>query len=194
MKRILMAALAVAALLALGTGPAWAEGAWLDGPLVQWNAPGMAVPAAPPRDLTFADPRCGRDERPVETLEDTGVTAAGWSLFSTYQAGWGVKLIWGVIGYDGMCRPSGYQIFVFADGVFAGTLSPDPMVSRSDGAGGSPFLQAPGDVLTAVFQRYADTDPLCCPSRRSFVSYRIERTEQGPVVVADSVSTMPNEP
>jgi hypothetical protein len=45
----------------------------------------------------------------------------------------------GTAGYDGMCRPRQYQDFVFVGSVFAGTLSPQPMDSRTDGALGRVF-------------------------------------------------------
>jgi hypothetical protein len=196
MKRLLTLAILIGVALAGRSGAAHADGSWLDGALVRWNSPGMAVPAAPTGGYPDSIPEldCGRQERPVETAADAAVADAGWRLFNAYQAGWGVTIVWGLSGYDGMCRPMGYQIFVFADGSFAGTLSPEPMNSRFDGTGGSPFLYAPGDTLNATFQRYADTDPLCCPSRRSFVSYRIDRTGKLPVLVAESVNTMANEP
>ena len=198
MKRFLLTAALMGAILTLLPGAAQADGAWLDGPPVQWNSPGMAVPAAPfTEDLdTTGFPFCGRDERPVETFEDEAVANAGWRLFGTYEAGWGVTVIHALTGYDGMCRPMGYQVFVFADGHFAGTISPEPMNSRTDGAGGSVLLLAPGNALSAAFQRYADTDPLCCPSRRSLVGYSIEldRTGTRPVLLVAQVSTIPNEP
>ena len=53
-------------------------------------------------------------------------------------------MISGLAAYDGMCRPLGYQSFVFVDGVFAGTVSPEPMNSRTTGA------------ATDVNLRYAD--------------------------------------
>ena len=112
--------------------PAWAQDeTWLDGDLASWNTPGMAIPAAPTIDGN-PDPRCVERERPAETAEDDALIAEGWHLFLPYQRGWGVTLISGLASYDGMCRPLGYQSFVFVDGVFAGTVSPEPMNSRTD--------------------------------------------------------------
>ena len=80
---------------------------------------------------------------------------------------------------DGMCRPWDYQAFVFVKGAFAGTLSPTLMDSRTDGALSEVRLLAPTSI-EAVSLRYADADPLCCPSRLSTVRYRIEhRPEAG---------------
>jgi len=58
--------------------------------------------------------------------------AAGWHLFSAAQVGWGIRLVDGLVGYDGMCRPNQFQGFVFADGQFVGTISPAPMNSRTE--------------------------------------------------------------
>jgi hypothetical protein len=181
---ILLAAFAAFSVIS----PARADGGWLDRPLVNWNRPGMAIPAAPAPD-PFVDPRCGRFARPVETAEDAAVAAAGWTLFGMYEGGWGVKVLSGLSGYDGMCRPFAYQTFVFVDGVFAGTISPDVMSSRTDGAAVTTMLQPDGEMITAEFVRYTDDDPLCCPSRRSTVIYRIDGRGRSPVLTPISVST-----
>lgn len=191
-KRTLLWVVLVGCMVAVWPGRLRADGAWLDAPLVPWNTPGMAVPAAPPDGLALADPRCGRQQRPPETAEDDAVVAAGWVLFNAYQSGWGVRVIDGLAGYDGMCRPMGYQGFVFVDGVFAGTVSPVPMASRFDGAGRTAVIQPPGDELSAVFARYTKDDPLCCPSAASYVTYRIDRVDGSPVLVPVSASTTPN--
>ncbi len=158
-----------------------ADGAWLDAPQpANWNAPGMAVPPAIPPEIP-PDPRATARERVPETLEDQALAAVGWRLFAPYQAGWGVKVLQATSSYDGMGRPWDYQAFVFVDGVFAGTLSPTPMDSRTDGA--LDRVTFFGDTLTAEFRRYTAADPLCCPSGNSTVQYRVERTPQGPRLV-----------
>jgi hypothetical protein len=83
-----------------------------------------------------------------------------------------------------MCRPLGYQGFVFADGRFVGTLAPSPMSARTDGAMVDANLTGPNQ-LNATFVRYDPSDPLCCPSHPSaHVIYRIQQTDAGPVVEA----------
>ena len=84
-------------------------------------------------------------------------------LFRSYESGWGVTLLWGLSGYDGMCRPWNYQAFVFVDDVFAGTIAPEPMASRTDGAADDADIWF-SDQLAAEFRRYAPEDALCCPS------------------------------
>ena len=86
-------------------------------------------------------------------------------------------------GGDGMCRPTGYNIFVFVGGRFAGTLSPAAMNSRDDASSGAVRILG-ADSLSAEFARYAaQKDALCCPSSRVTVRYRIDRAGAGPVVV-----------
>ena len=181
-------------LLLLVPTPSWA--AWLDAEVpARSHARAPGVPPAPRVDGND-DPRCRETERPAETAEDRQVTAKGWRLYHEYQGGWNVKVIWALSSYDGMCRPWGYQAFVFVSGVFAGTLSPDAMNSRTDAALSSVQLAPPrvaGDLLIATFQRYADSDPLCCPSRRTLVRYRIDRVQGAPVLVPVGATTSPNE-
>jgi hypothetical protein len=153
---------------------------WLNGDLASWNTPGMAIPSAPTIDGN-SDPRCVERERPAETAEDKELIAEGWHLFLPYQRGWGVTLISGLASYDGMCRPLGYQSFVFVDGVFAGTVSPEPMNSRTTGAARDVNLWY-ADQVSAEYLRYAPDDPLCCASSTDSVQFTIDDTPDGPVL------------
>jgi hypothetical protein len=153
---------------------------WLDGDLASWNRPGMVIPTAPTLDGN-TDPRCAERERPAETDEDNDLIAMGWHLFLPYQRGWGVTLISGLAAYDGMCRPLGYQSFVFVDDVFAGTVSPEPMNSRTTGAASDVNLWD-ADQVSAKYLRYAPDDPLCCASGTNSVQFTIEDTPDGPVL------------
>ncbi|MBI4492954.1 MAG: LppP/LprE family lipoprotein [Chloroflexi bacterium] len=172
--------LALGLALFAGAAAAQPEGEWLDRPLANWNQPGMAIPPAPPTE-GLVNPGCLERARWAETPEDQALVDDGWDLFNPYRAGWGVKLVDATTSYDGMCRPMGFQTFVFVEGDFAGTISPEPMNSRATGAGS--VVSFFNDTLSARFVRYAPTDPLCCPSRPAVVvDYRIERTPSGPVL------------
>jgi LppP/LprE lipoprotein len=145
---------------------------WLDEPKpASWNKPRVPIPAAP-RIQGNMDPRCRDLARPPELEEDKRVREQGWDLVGAYQGGWQILVIRGTAGYDGMCRPRQYQDFVFVRGVFAGTLSPHAMDSRTDGALGRVYLQS-NRRLTAEYERYAARDPLCCPSRTTSVVFDI---------------------
>lgn len=168
-------------------------GAWLDAPLAGWNRPGAPVPAAPPPQ---GDPpalgRCRDAVRAAVTAEDRAVAGAGWTLVGPVQARAGATIVLGMTSVDGMCRPLGFQSFVFTDGRFAGTLSPVVMNSRTDGAQARTQVVSPTEVV-AEFVRYRDADALCCPSRVSRVTYRIDRAggraDGDPVLVPVVVTT-----
>ena len=158
---------------------------WLDRPTGSWNTPGMAIPKAPDCE-DYSDMNCGQHERPAETPQDQALVDAGWHLFTAYQQGWGVTLVSGLSGYDGMCRPIGYQDFVFVDGEFAGTLAPEPMASRTDGASDGAHLWG-ADTISAQYRRYTPDDALCCPSGSTYVEFTITRGADGPVVNATMI-------
>jgi LppP/LprE lipoprotein len=135
------------------------------------------------------DPRCRALARPAELEEDKRLRERGWDLVGEFQGGWQIRIILATAGYDGMCRPRQYQAFVFVHGVFAGTLSPQPMDSRTDGALDQVHLRGDGR-LTAEFRRYAASDPLCCPSRTTSVMFEI--ASGTPVVRPVAASTSPH--
>jgi hypothetical protein len=170
--------------------PIYADNLWLDESLAPWNTPAMPIPAAPPLGNTPGPlnyDMCARTVRPPETGEDGALVGAGWYLQGPYHRGWGVTLVTATNDWDGMCRPAGYQGFVFVDGAFAGTVAPNPTFARTDGSFREIRL-LDANSLSATFTRYADTDPLCCPSRgTSSVTYRIDRTASGPVLVPTDV-------
>src|SRR5215831_14767037 len=159
---------------------------WLDGSKpASWNNPGLTIPAAPKVEGTV-DARCKEQARPVQLDEDRRVRDRGWDLVGAFEGGWEMLVIGGTAGYHGMCRPRQYQHFVFVHGVFAGTLAPQPMESRTDGALSRVMLQGK-NRLTAEYVRYAPTDPLCCPSNISSVVFDV--TGEKPVVTPVSAAT-----
>lgn len=167
------------------TGASWLDQAQLP----SWNASGGSLPAAP--DVEDVNPKCRELERPSQIAEDARVRERGWSLVGAFQGGWDVLVIRGTASFDGMCRPLGYQDFVFVRGVFAGTLSPEPMNSRDDGAIGSVYLQGPTRLM-AVYVRYEESDARCCPSRATQVTFEIAGdAPDAPVVRPVAASTTP---
>ena len=155
------------------SGEAQAQAAtWLnESKPASWNEPGLSIPAAPAIQADV-NPGCREMARPPELEEDRALRDRGWLLDGAYQGGWGILVIRATAGYDGMCRPWQYQVFVFARGDFAGTLSPVSMNSRTDGALTQVFLASNGR-LTAEYLRYAASDPACCPSRTTSVEFEI---------------------
>jgi heat shock protein HslJ len=165
-----------------------ANGSWLSKPMTNWNKPGATIPQA---SATENDPsvtaRCGEELRRPENIADQALSGAGWKLYGPVQSYSGTIVITAMSGVDGMCRPMGYQAFVFVNDVFAGTLSPAPMNSRSDGALTNIHLLAP-TRLSAEFVRYTESDPLCCPSAIGAVNYRIDRQGNTGTVIPENFS------
>jgi hypothetical protein len=168
--------------LTLLLGTPWqsaADDEWLDGDLGSWNVAGMAIPAAP-GESGGKFSVCQQFVRPPETAEDAQVAEQGWLLSAPYQLGWGISIVEGFLHFDAQCRPVPYQHFVFVDGVFAGTLAPEAMLPRTDGALFDIWIS--GDEVGVLYDRYAPSDGLCCPSGQTRVSFAVERTPLGPIV------------
>ena len=156
------------------------DGSWLDTD-ANWNTPGAAIPVAP--DLEYSNlSECEQVFRSPRLYEDALVEAAGWTLSGPAYIFGDTTVVTGMANADGMCRPFSYQIFVFVDGDFAGTLSPVLMDSRTDGSLFNVYLYRE-DSLNAAFNRYSPDDPLCCASAESSLFYSIEATTDGPVLV-----------
>ena len=187
------AAVALMALMAIALGAPLApaalaqQAAWLDGPLAAWNSAGTAVPRAP-QGAGFGPVQCQTVTRPAAGGEEGAVASAGWQLTRDWpaQRRGGTVVVMATADFDGMCRPLGFNGFVFDGGSFAGTIAPEQMGSRSDGALARPPAYLPDGRLDASFARFAPTDPLCCPSRApTRLLYRIEQSAGGPVLIAE---------
>jgi hypothetical protein len=166
-------------------------GAWLDGSTT-WNKPNAAIPKAPSPEGGGNLPSCQDSLRPAALPEDALIEAAGWSLTGPAQIFGNTTIVTGAANADGMCRPLSYQVFVFTDGEFSGTLSPTPMDSRTDGSLISVDLYREG-YLSASFNRYTPEDALCCASQSSFLFYEVDMVEGAAVLVPQfPASTSPN--
>ncbi len=188
--------LVAAALLLATAGPARGAGAsWLDAPApAGWNKAGAKVPRPPKFDPDpFLAKQCAGQVRQPLTDADRAVAGRGWKLMGAELSFGDTSVVLARSGVDGMCRPLGYQAFVFSGGKFAGTLSPRNMDARTDGAAQVPQL-ASASELSVTYARYAPKDPLCCPSRLSTVRFRVDAQPGGPAVVPVSVSTVATEP
>jgi LppP/LprE lipoprotein len=165
---------------------------WLDRPAASWNKAGDKVPA-PAGVPSGGESRSAILTRcklmpPQSTAPERAVDAAGWIPFWNFDQQLvrdDVEIVGGMSGADGMCRPTSYNLFVFVAGRFAGVLSPAPMSSRLDSSSGAVRMPLPN--ITADFARYTSTDPLCCPSSHVRVTYRVDRTAAGPVVVPTEI-------
>ncbi len=175
----------LAALLTLAPPASWLDQATPGA----WNRPGVSVPDAPPPGAESAtSERCRTVARAATLDGDRAVHAKGWTLFGPGQVFGGTEVLLATAGVDGMCRPVAFQGFVFSQGKLAGTISPQPMSSRTDGAALQVQLRSE-DRLDVEFARYASDDPLCCPSRLTTVTFRVESTSDGPVLTAKEART-----
>ncbi len=178
----LSAAVVLALLAEQPIAHAQESGAWLDQPLVGWNQAGAPVPMPVVPTGYSPNPSCASTLRWAETPQDQVLVDGGWSLQAPYMGGWGMTSIYGASAYDGMCRPLGYNAFIFVNGVFAGTISPELMDSRTSGAGMVVGMQ--NGHINARYVRYAPTDPLCCPSMPAVdITFDVQSTPDGPVLV-----------
>jgi hypothetical protein len=125
--------------------------------------------------------------------EDRAVDGKGWFLIGPYEQFGGTSVLLATSSADGMCRPSGFQGFVFVNGAFAGTIAPHPMESRADASlEGSGIGLYSAQTVTATFARYSESDPLCCPHGTTTVDYKIVTKNGHAVLVPDSAMTSKN--
>jgi hypothetical protein len=197
--RAALVAVILTVVAGLPTGAAAAQASWLDAPpTTSWNTPGGPIPQAPPTQNP--DVRCRTREVAPSTPEQSQLAARGWRLqdFWPPVSSGGRVVLAALAEYDGMCRPFEFNVFVFSNGQFAGTLSPVNMNSRFDGAlfsSGAVAVIGASGTIAADFIRYADTDPLCCPSGGVVhVVYGVQQSGGQPVVVLDGLTARPAAP
>jgi uncharacterized lipoprotein YbaY len=182
-RKTLIISIAILAFAGFGS----AQTSWLDRPMGRnWNNGDGNVPQAP-RVFVPISERCRGQIRTPDSLADRAVTRAGWSLFGSSQSFGQTTVVGGMASTDVQCRPTQYNYFVFVNNRFAGTISPDMMTSRSDGALIDVNLVSETN-FSAEFARYRASDPASSPSQRSVVVYRINRERN--VVDARTVNTV----
>jgi hypothetical protein len=94
----------------------------------------------------------------------------------------GIEVVGGMTAASPGCEPERFNLFVFVNGSFAGTVSAAAMTASRDRAAGAVRITG-ADTFTVEFARYLPGDSECCPSSRERVSYRIEKTGNGPALV-----------
>jgi hypothetical protein len=166
---------------------------WLDRPLAGWNVRGAPLPAPSPGTAEPPEALTSRCELSLTspTGAERAVAAAGWIPFRYFDRQLrehDLEVVGGLTGSDGMCRPTGFNVFVFVAGRFAGTLSPVAMDSRTDGVSGAIRILSAGAV-SAEYARYEQADALCCPSSRVTVTFQVDRAAPSAVIVPTSIRT-----
>lgn len=164
---------------------------WLDRKLVNWNKSSSDFPRLPGPSAAANLNQCQGSFRAPTSDGERALARRGWKLFGPVQTASMTQIVMAASGFDGMCRPMGYQAFVYVEGRYAGTLSPNLMDSRTDGALITARLTKPTHI-SAEFVRYSESDALCCPSKTSVVTYRI-RPDESPDLVPIAALTRPNQ-
>lgn len=162
-------------------------GEWLDGDTLEnWNTAGDEIPTAPEQESDNFE-YCQQAIRAAQIPEDEAILEAGWQLYGPIQLYGDTVVVTGMANADGMCRPLAHQAFVFVEGEFAGTLSPTPMDSRTDGnLFAIDLIQS--NYLRGAYQRYEPSDALCCPSAEDYLFFTIEEPDGTPVVVPEGTN------
>jgi len=167
--------------LNIGSFPVSAEQAqkfWLDRPIQNWNRVNDEFPKLPRPvgNTTEIAKECLGQVRQPTIPAERALTRQGWNLYGSVQTYGLTQVITATSNFDGMCRPIQSQAFVYWEGRYAGTLSPILMDSRGDGAIARIYLASETNI-SVEFNRYRDSDPLCCPSGISTVAFNLRRDE-----------------
>ncbi|MDQ3221434.1 MAG: LppP/LprE family lipoprotein [Acidobacteriota bacterium] len=155
------------------TGLVAAQYRWLDDkPLPSWSERSRAI-LQTKKISTSELRRCGMVIRPATLTVDKILAKYGWTLVGpAYVYGKTTVVTWAQ-GFDGMCRPRGFQTLVFVGNRVAGTLSPGPMDSRTDSSLVNVKMTSE-TTLTAEYVRYRESDALCCPYKTEAVTFIIK--------------------
>jgi heat shock protein HslJ len=164
---------------------AQAQNSWLDRPLVNWNKRSIGSPQLPQPSAEVQREniqRCRADVRQPSNTAERAFMRRGWTLYGPVYSYDLTSIVTALSGFDGSCRPLGFQAFVFQGGRFVGTLSPELMYSRTDGSLTQIHLPS-ATRISAEFVRYKQSDPLCCPSSTSSLTYNLGRGSLTPTDV-----------
>lgn len=134
--------------------------------------------------LAALEKRCGTPAA-VSPAAIAALRRARWVPFLHLDrpiAGAGIEVVGGMTTAMPGCEAERFNLFVFVDGSFAGTVSPTVMTASRDRAAGAVRITG-ADTFTVEFARYLPRDPECCPSSRERVTYRIDKTGAGPTLV-----------
>ena len=164
---------AILAFIYLSGSSAFAQNIWLDqNPLPGWNERSRAIletKKISPAELK----RCGAVVRQPTLAQDRLLTKMNWTLVGAAQIYGRTTVVTTADGFDGMCRPMGIIARVFVGNRVAGTLSPAPTDSRTDGYLTGVKMTSEKNI-TAEYARYGASDALCCPSKIEAVTFVVK--------------------
>lgn len=129
--------------------------------------PASAATSPSTNASSSAADHCEADAPSAQGPEETTLIANGHRYLTSKALRAGahgeIFVVKAALGYDGQCRPDPYQIYVFNNGKQVGTLSPNAMHARSDGAI-TEFKLLDADHLQFEVDHYKTSDPACCAS------------------------------
>lgn len=165
--------LAISAMVLTFVGVVSAQSDWLNmKPLPNWNSRSRAILETEKMSAAMLG-QCGKFVRQPTLAADKQLAKYGWTLVGAAQVYRKTTVVTTADGFDGMCRPTGIIARVFVGNRVAGTLSPGPMDSRTDGALTSVKMTSE-TTLTSEYTRYKAADALCCPSKIEAVTFLIK--------------------
>lgn len=146
---------------------------WLDiKPLPNWNSRSRAILQT--EKMSSGElAQCGKFVRQPTLAADKLLAKYGWTLVGAAQVYGKTTVVTTASGFDGMCRPRGLIARVFVGNRVAGTLSPGPTDSRTDGSLVNVKMTSE-TTLTAEYVRYRASDALCCPWKTEAVTFVIK--------------------
>jgi len=154
-------------------GNVFAQSDWLDmKPLPSWNSRSRAILQTNKISKDELK-RCGIVVRQPTLPVDFLLTKMNWTLVGAAQVYGKTTVVSAAEAFDGMCRPLKFQTLVFVGNRVAGTLSPGPTDSRTDGSLVNVKMTSER-TLTAEYVRYRATDALCCPYKTEAVTFVIK--------------------
>jgi hypothetical protein len=112
--------------------------------------------------------RCGIPKMPRLGRLPRCVAHAGYPFLHLDQAiaRHGIEVVGGMTAATPGCEPETFNLFVFVDGAFAGTVSRMTMTPSRDGAAGAVRITS-ADALTVEFARYLPVTPSAVRPRGS---------------------------
>ncbi|CAD5934437.1 Similarity to tr/Q7NCK8/Q7NCK8 [Planktothrix tepida] len=159
---------------------------WLDQTTPQnWNKPGVNIPKT---KLYPIPENCQKMIQPPRNTTERLITQAGWKLLNYKRTNGKTTLFLAISQTDIKCRLAESQIFVFHNGIFAGTGSPTTIIYRLDGAFRD-FKLLTEKTFIVKFDRYRDSDASCCPSGSTIVNFKIDTVSGRPLVVPVKTNT-----
>lgn len=152
-----------------------------------WNKPASNIPKTKSYPI---EENCKYMIRTPRNTMERLITQAGWKILNDIKTNGKTTLIHGISSTDIRCRLAESQIFVFHNGIFAGTVSPKTIIYQNDGTIRDVKLLTEKTFIVK-FDRYKDSDCVACPSGSTIVNFKIDMINNRPLVIPIKTQTKP---